>query len=396
MTITPAAPIKILSIVEATTINAVAKNVLEFHRVARELAAASSAFPHIEARVVTFERSGKASSSSSEFVEALYKLELPVEVIHERRRFDLKAIAALRKAVEQFKPDIVVTHAVKSHFLIWRSGVWRRYPWLAYHHGYTTTDLKMRAYNRLDRWSLPKADRLLTVCHPFARELADNTRLPVSEIAIQHNSIRLSPPPNVHEVDSLKRELGIVDGECVVLTVGRLSREKAQEDLLVAFKQLLNRQPDIRARLVVVGDGPERRRLEAAVEDAGLRERVFFTGQVSDVKLYYALADVFALPSHSEGSPNVVLEAMAANLPVVATAVGGVPEILVNNESAVLVPPADPAAMAEGIRSICRDKELARKLTGNAAALVANRFTPENYVRSLLETFREVIGLKRP
>ena len=395
MTINPATPIKVLSLIEATTVNAVAKNVLEFHRVARGLADASPEFPHIEARVITFERSGKARSSPTEFVEALYQVELPVEVIQERGRFDLGVISSLKRSIEQFKPDLVVTHAVKSHFLIWRSGIWQRYPWLGFHHGYTTTDLKMRAYNRLDRWSLPKATRLLTVCHAFALELAENTGVPVDQIMVQHNSVRPSPPPNIDEVESLKHRLGIADGDCVILTVGRLSREKAQADLLEAFKQLLDRRPDIGARLVIVGDGPERQRLEAAVDVAGLKHRVSFTGQVGKVNLYYALADVFALPSHSEGSPNVVLEAMAANLPIVATEVGGVPEILVNNENALLVPPADPGAMAAGIWSIWTDKELARKLTGNAATLIATRFTPDNYVRSLMKIYCDVISLKR-
>ena len=395
VTINPSAPIRLLSIVEATTINAVAKNVLEFHRVARELAAESPEFPHIEARILTFERNGKAGSSSSEFIEALYRLEIPVQVIQERKRFDLGVIRSLKRSVEQFKPDLVVTHSVKSHFLIWRSGVWRRYPWVAFHHGYTTTDLKMRAYNRLDRWSLPKANRLVTVCQAFARELADNTGVPVNQIVVQHNSVRPSSPPDIEAVESLKHQLGIADDECTVLTVGRLSREKAQADLLIAFKQLLS-HADVKARLVIVGDGPDRERLEAAVDAEGLRDRVSFTGQVSNVSLYYALADVFSLPSHSEGSPNVLLEAMAADLPIVATNVGGVPEILVNHESAVLVPPADPAAMAEGIRSVWQDRELARKLTENAAALVSTHFTPDNYVRSLMQTYREVIKRNRP
>jgi glycosyltransferase involved in cell wall biosynthesis len=177
----------------------------------------------------------------------------------------------------------------------------------------------------------------------------------------------------------------------VVLTVGRLSREKAQSDLLVAFKQLLDQYPDLPARLVVVGDGPERAKLETTVNGLGIKERVNFTGQVSDVMTYYALAGVFALPSHSEGSPIVVLEAMAANVPIVATAVGGVPEILVHNESALLVPPSNPTAMAEAIALIWKDKELAERLTRASAALVASRFTPESYVESLIQIYGDFI-----
>ena len=110
---------------------------------------------------------------------------------------------------------------------------------------------------------------------------------------------------------------------------------------------------------------------------------------------FYAAADVFALPSHSEGSPNVLLEAMAANLPIVATTVGGVPEIVENNESALLVPANDPSALASAIVSLLADKNLAERLTRNSAALIANRFAPENYVRALVEIYRDVINTRQ-
>ena len=119
---------KILSIVEATTINAVAKNVFEYHRAAWELGGKSSDCPRIEGSLVTFERNREPNLPSNEFVNAARKLGLKVEIIPERRRFDLSTIPALRTVVERERPDIVVTHSVKSHFLLWRSQVWHDYP----------------------------------------------------------------------------------------------------------------------------------------------------------------------------------------------------------------------------------------------------------------------------
>ncbi len=394
MTMNQPAPIKILSLVEATSINAVAKNVLAFHRAARELSEQSPDFPTITAHLVTFERkraATEATQAPNEFITAAGRLQLEVEVIPERRRLDLRTLPALRNVVELQKPDLVVTHSVKSHFLLWRSQLWREYPWVAFHHGYTTTDLKMRAYNLLDRWSLPTADHLVTVCHAFARELASSTRVPLEKISVRHNSVRPKPKVAAVEVQSFRTRLGIASDERMVLTVGRLSREKAQIDLLAAYKRLRATNPDLSSKLIIVGDGPERSRLEAAADAHGIRERVIFTGQVSDVQLFYAAADVFALPSHSEGSPNVLLEAMAANLPIVATMVGGVTEIVKNHESALLVPAKDPDALAAAVVRVLTDSKLAQRLTANASALVATRYTPENYVRSLTEIYREVI-----
>jgi glycosyltransferase involved in cell wall biosynthesis len=381
--------IKLLTIVEATNINAVAKTVLEFYRAARELSGRHD-FPVIEGGVVTFDRQ-RDSARPNNFVAAARKLGLDVEVIPERRRFDLRVIAALRNIVENRKSDLIITNSVKSHFLMWRSRLWRKHPWVAFHHGYTDTDRKMRLYNRLDRWSLPHADRLVTVCRAFAQELAESTGVSIDNISVQHNAIRRGPPVSSDVVEELRKRLGIADNEQVVLSVGRLSREKAHLDLIDAFKCLRETKPDLSLKLIIAGDGPERTRLEAAVESINCKGRVIFTGQLNDVPPFYAMADVFALPSHSEGSPIVLLEAMAANLPIVATAVGGVPEMVANNESALLVPPNDPPSLVAAISNLLTDRVLAQRLATNAATLVDTRYDPENHVRSLVKIYREVI-----
>jgi glycosyltransferase involved in cell wall biosynthesis len=283
---------------------------------------------------------------------------------------------------------------VKSHFLVWRSHIWRDFPWIAFHHGYTTTDRKMRVYNRLDRWSLPVADRLVTVCHAFAEELTSNTGVPAAKISVQHNSIRAQPLASPADAQALRLKLGIGTDESVLLAVGRLSKEKAHIDLITAFARLRETSSELKCKLVIVGEGPERGALEAAARSRSIQQEVIFTGQANDVQPFYAAADVFVLPSHSEGSPNVLLEAMAANLPIVATAVGGVPEIVENNESALIIPAQDSNAMAAAIARVLSERDLARRLTANSAELVASRYAPGQYVRSLVEIFQRTIDAR--
>jgi glycosyltransferase involved in cell wall biosynthesis len=386
-----ATPLKILTIVEATTINAVAKGVLEFHRSVRELKRSQSDFPSIEGCLVTFDRRRTGENSPGDFEAAARELGLDIEAIPERRRFDLSVIPALRDLNARRAPDLIVTNSVKSHFLLWRSHLWRKCPWVAFHHGYTDTDRKMRVYNRLDRWSLPHADRLVTVCGAFAQDLIASTGIPAGRISVQHNSIRRQPEVSPVEIERLRNTLDIATVEKVVLSVGRLSREKAHLDLLYAFKRLQATNPEILCRLVIVGDGPERSRLEAAAESLGCKGHITFTGQMNDVRPFYALANVFVLPSHTEGSPNVLLEAMAANVPVVATAVGGVPEMVENNESALLISPNDHRELADAIARVLTDKAVAERLTTNAASLIDTRFTPENYVRAVVKIYRGVL-----
>lgn len=381
--------LRIVSLVEAATMNAVAKIVLEFFRTTKHLPDSDEDFPSIQGSIITFDRSAD-HDSPNEFVATARASGLEVDVIREQRRFDLGVIRALREAIDTRRPDLVITNSVKSHFLFWRSRLNRKYPWVAFHHGYTTTDLKMRVYNRLDRWSLPKADRVATVCHAFASELARETKIPPEQIFVQHNAIRPQPPPAADEVKELRRRFGIAEGERVILAVGRLSKEKAHAELIEAFKQV-SRNPDLHCKLLIAGDGPERANLERTARASGQNDQITFAGQVSNIQPFYAAADVFVLPSHSEGSPNVLLEAMAAEVPIVATAVGGVPEIVAAEESALLVPPQNPQTLAAAIDRVLQDSTLAQRLTKVASAVVAREHSPERYARSLISLYQEVI-----
>jgi glycosyltransferase involved in cell wall biosynthesis len=145
-------------------------------------------------------------------------------------------------------------------------------------------------------------------------------------------------------------------------------------------------------KLIIVGEGPERPRVEREALAAGVSDRVIFAGHASDVRAFYELAHVLALPSHSEGSPLVLLEAMASGLPVVATMVGGVPEIVSDGESALLVAPQDARAMAAALERLLTDEGRASALAANASARVAEHFSPESQVRSLVEIYSRLVN----
>lgn len=383
------ATVKLVCLVEATNINAVAKNVLEFYRAARDLNAVRDVSP-IELSIVTFDRAG----SSEEFVQTARGLGLEVDVIPECGRFDRSVLGALRTIINRRRPDIVVTHQVKSHFLGRLSGLHRKYPWVAFNHGYTTTDRKMQLYNRLDRSSLPHADRVVTVCQAFAREL-ESKGIRGDRISVLHNSIRPGPQADKAEAADLRKHLGIKTDEKVILAVGRLSKEKAQIDLIRAFGQLRMTCPQLKTKLVIAGDGPERAQLEAAASKLAIADQIVFAGQVAEMKAYYAIADVLVNASHSEGSPYVLLEAMAAGVPIVATAVGGVPEMLTDGETGLLVPPRDTRAMATAIEKALNNSALAQRLSASAGALITTRFAPATYVQKLVEIYRSVLS-ERP
>lgn len=382
--------IKLLSVMEATTVTGPAKNLLGFAGRARAREFTEPlGLPRVETTIVTFVRG--ASGAPNAFVSAARAAGVEVEIIPERFRFDPRVFRELRSVVERCAPDVLQTHSVKSHLLLRLSGLGRNYPWVAFHHGYTTPDVKMRLYNQLDRWSLPSAARVVTVCGPFAERLARGG-VRRERISVLHNSVAPAAAPREEVTRALGVKLGLGEGERVILSVGRLSQEKGHADLVAALDHLRGLAPGLSFKLVLVGDGPERTRLEAEARTRGLSDRVVFAGHHADVRPFYALADVLVLPSYSEGSPNVLLEAMAAGLPVVATAVGGVPEIVAHEESALLIAPRDEQALAAAVARILSDAPLARGLAAKALELAAERFSPEAYARSVIEIYTGLNG----
>lgn len=376
---TPGAPaIKVVALMEAATVTGPAKNLVEFARRANASSGLLPDLPAIRFSLVTFQRGDAVPEA---FLAAARAAGVEVDLLHERHRFDTAVIGQLRRILQARQADIVQTHNVKSHFLTRLSGLDRHYRWIAFHHGYTTTDLKMLLYNQVDRWSLPKATRVVTVCQAFGRLLTRHGVRP-ERISVLHNSVSPKPAPSPDAVDTLRAKLGIANGARVILSVGRFSREKAQGDLLRAF-EILRRASDIPTVLLLVGDGPERTRLTEMARKAGLEQAVIFAGQQRDVAPFYALAGVLALPSHSEGSPNVLLEAMAAGVPVVATAVGGVPEIVTHEQNALIVPPRQPAQLAEALHRLLKDPGLGSRLAANASSHLAACYTPDMYYRTL-------------
>lgn len=360
--------IRVLSIVEADTVTGPVKNLLEFSRSASRLNDANRA----ELTIATYQRAG--ASSASELLRTAESAGVPVYVIREGFRGDPRILSRLRRLVDELRPDIVQTHSVKSHFLMRLSGLSKRYPWVAFHHGYTRPDRKMELYNTLDRWSLRRAHRVVTVTTAFKQELMDAGVLP-DQISIAHNAISSEwgsrERVDQARVGAIRAGLGQAK---LILSVGRLSREKAHEDLLRSMASLLQRRPDLLWRVVIVGEGPERSRLESLA--AWMQERVLLVGRDSDIEPYFAAADVFVLPSHSEGSPNVLLEAMAARVPIVATRVGGVPEIVTSGEHALLVPAGDTEALGAAIARILEHPEVGAALARRATERITSVYSP--------------------
>jgi len=368
---------------ESDFVTGPAKNLLEFAKRARQ---APDGLPGVDLSTATYLR-GNDDPADNGFITAARRACVRMDLIREKARFDLAVIPQIREILETHKPDIVQTHNVKSHFLMRYSGLWREYRWLAFHHGYVTTDAKMRMYNQLDRWSLQKASHLVTVCGPF-REQLESRGIPSERITVRHNAVNPFARPSANAVEAARKSIACSRKTPLLVMVSRLSHEKGHIDVLDALAIL--KRNGVVFHLVVVGEGFERGAIERAREDLGLMEDVTLTGHQDDVRPYLAMAALYLMPSHSEGSPNSLLEAMTAGVPCVASNVGGIPEIMTNESTGLLTPPRDPEALAAAIGRLLSNPALAASLAANALA-ETRRFSPDAYHAALVRIYQTVL-----
>jgi glycosyltransferase involved in cell wall biosynthesis len=377
--------IRILAFLEATTVTGPAKNLVEFHRQLQKLPQ-----PPVHLEIATFQR----GNPDNEFTRTIQSIGIPLHRVQERSAFDAGVLGQIKSLLSQLKPDIVQTHAIKSHFLLRLSGEYKTRPWIAFHHGYTFTSKRLLLYNRLDRWSLRAAQRVLTVNKSFAKDLISQGIAP-GKITVLHNAI--DPAWGARASDSslrarTRRELGLKDIETVLLIVGRLSLEKSHVLLVQAMARLGQLLPEVPVRLLIVGDGPEKSAVEQAAQSAGCLEQIVFIGHTPDVLPYYAAADIAVLASRTEGSPNSLLEAMVASLPIVATNVGGIPEIATPGETALLIPPDNVENLASALAQTITQPEESKAMGRRAHAAVLEHFTPEHRAQVLCDFYASSVA----
>ena len=227
--------------------------------------------------------------------------------------------------------------------------------------------------------------RIIAVSNEVRTRYARELRVPERKLAVVPNGIAV--PPAVRRPDpALRAELVRGRPDYVVLTPARLHEQKGHAYLLAAAAQVTE------ATFILAGDGPLRAELERLAAELNVADRCVFLGYRSDVSDLLAAADVFVLPSLFEGLPVSVLEAMAAERPVVATAIGGTDEAVTHEVTGLLVPPRDAAALAAAIRRLLADPLLARRLAAAGRERVQREFSSAATARNVMRIYEEVTG----
>lgn len=234
-------------------------------------------------------------------------------------------------------------------------------------------------FSALDRAGLRRADRVVVNAEAVRTSLADRYPAVAAKALVIGNGVELGLCPTHGDCEGLRGEMGVPATAFLVLMVANLIGYKGHEDAIRAMALLGQRPPEI--VLALAGAGPLESRLRSLVAELGLGRSVLFLGQRPDVPRLLAAADAALLASREEGLPNAVLEAMAAARPIVATAVGGVPELISHEATGLLVSHGDAEGIAQGLRRLASEVGLARRLGEAGRARVATNFTWERAVR---------------
>ena len=222
-----------------------------------------------------------------------------------------------------------------------------------------TMEMEGIARRRMNRWTARYADRIVCVSNQVAAFAEDQIGIPSEKVVVIPNGVDQASFIGLPEKIQAKRDLGFPFNKTLIGSVGRLDPVKGYLQLIEAFAALDPEKRDL--HLALIGDGPQRDELEELCRSLGISGCVTFTGYQTGIPSYMAALDIFTLSSHFEGLPNAVLEAMAAGLPVVATAAGGIPDAVLDGETGLLVPPNQPKQLAEALdRMICNPELRAR------------------------------------
>jgi glycosyltransferase involved in cell wall biosynthesis len=303
-----------------------------------------------------------------------------------RGQMDWGAVRQVRRAVEAEGIDLVHTHGYKADFYALLSRRRTAIPMLATCHNWPGRSWLMRAYGRLDRYLLRYFDGVAAVSKSVADQLVKaGVR---KDLRLIPNGVALVPVEGVPDrVGEFRRPDRVIVG-----SVGRLSPEKGIAFLIEAAGKVCVEFANV--LFVHVGDGPLRKNLENQVHGLGIDQKFVFAGERKDLAQVYPSFDIFVLPSLTEGMPMALLEAMAAGIPVVATTVGAVPEII-GDSGSTLVAPGDPGALAAGIRGLLLDKARRQEAGVQARIRVENRFSASAMATQYVDLYQHILLRRR-
>ncbi|MCB1671169.1 MAG: TIGR03088 family PEP-CTERM/XrtA system glycosyltransferase [Gammaproteobacteria bacterium] len=334
-------------------------------------------------------------SQAEDFARRLTAPDVEVIELHKKPGHDLGMYWRLWRHLRRLRPAIVHTRnlaALETQIL---GLLMPRCKRVHGEHGRDMHDLdgSNRKYNSLRRFLSPLIHRFVAVSQDLSRWLTETVGIPADKVTQIYNGVdtrRFAPvPDDPTDVADLPEGFRRRSDRLVIGTVGRLAAVKDQRLLLEAMHRLLAERPELRdtLRLIIVGDGPEREALITRIEQLSLQDSVWLAGDREDIPELLRALDLFALPSLAEGISNTILEAMASGLPVVASSVGGNPELVQEEQTGLLFPAGDEEALTHALNRLIDDLPLRQAMGLAATAYIRRHFDWQRTVESYLAVY---------
>lgn len=304
---------------------------------------------------------------------------------------DYKAYIKLCKFIAQQRFDVVHTQIFPSNTVGRICAFFMRVPVIIA----TEQNIyqwKLRKHVFVDRILAYISDRIMAVSEEVKKFTISQEKIPEEKFIVIPNAIPVDRYDSGRlkiDIKKKKNDLSLPDNSLVIGTVATLINQKGHKYLLEVAKILAEKIPDI--HFLLIGEGPLRRELEQFTKQLKIDSKVHFLGVCGDVDELLGIIDVFVLPSLYEGLPLALLEALAMRKAVVATKVGGIPEVVEHGKNGILVEPRDPEGLAEGIVKLIRNPNLAAKMGEEGRKIVEEKFSTNVVVRKLENLYEELL-----
>lgn len=317
---------------------------------------------------------------------------IPLEKLIIRHHADITLYGQLLSKIREFNPDVVHTHLQHGDLYGIPAARWAGVPVVITSRHNDDVRRRNRALRWLNRWLWGQVSAGIGISESVRQFSMEVENVPADKIVTIHYGIAVKGDYKSSTVSqtALRSELQLPPTATLVGTVCRLLDWKGVQYAIDAFSQV--QQQFVEAHLVITGDGPMRQSLQLQVRQLGLTERVHFLGWRSDATLVMSGLDVFLMPSEREGFGIVLLEAMSHALPVIGSRAGAIPEVVVDGETGLIIPPKDPAALAEALAHLLADRPLRQYMGLLGFDRLEVHFSAERMIDQTLGLYRQLLA----
>jgi glycosyltransferase involved in cell wall biosynthesis len=309
--------------------------------------------------------------------------------------FDVIALFKICRFLAKEKFDVVHTHTSKAGLLGRFAAKFAGSPLVVHTpHGHVFfgyfNPLKTKIFILFEKLANRMTDKIVALTHREKADYISYRTCPEEKITVIHSGVELNKfqEYTLAEKTKLKKEVGLPEDSFVVGTAGRLVPVKGPEFLIKASQIIIPAHPN--TYFLFAGDGPLKEDLQQKANEAGEEKNIVFLGWRDDIEHILSIFDVFCLPSLNEGMGRVLVEAMALGIPIVASDVGGIPDLVTHGKNGFLVPPKNPEELAKHIQILIEDEEKRKKM-GETGKKMAQRFSHKTMVEKIAELYEELL-----